>query len=140
MCSATAVGEYRTRGIGVVAISSNDVTSHPQDAPHEMARMDLESYDGVLAFGESLAEIWRQDFEQPHVWTLHEAADTTTFHPREAEPEDDVIWIGNWGDEERSDELRRFWLGAARALPEREDRSAPGFGEHVPDFLLRPAL
>lgn len=29
---------------------------------------------------------------------------------------------------------------AARALPEREDRSAPGFGEHVPDFLLRPAI
>ncbi len=29
---------------------------------------------------------------------------------------------------------------AARALPELENRSAPGFGEHVPDFLLRPAL
>jgi len=29
---------------------------------------------------------------------------------------------------------------AARAMPEREDRSAPGFGEHVPDFLLRPAF
>ncbi len=28
----------------------------------------------------------------------------------------------------------------SRSRPEREDRNAPGFGEHVPDFLLRPAF
>ncbi|MGX6647948.1 DEAD/DEAH box helicase [Maricaulaceae bacterium MS644] len=28
----------------------------------------------------------------------------------------------------------------SRSRPEREDRSVPGFGEHVPDFLLRPAF
>ena len=28
----------------------------------------------------------------------------------------------------------------SRPEPRREDRRAPGFGEHVPDFLLRPAL
>ena len=28
----------------------------------------------------------------------------------------------------------------SRPRPEREDRSVPGFGEHVPDFLLRPAF
>jgi hypothetical protein len=27
-----------------------------------------------------------------------------------------------------------------RPRPPREDRSVPGFGEHVPDFLLRPAF
>jgi peroxiredoxin len=31
--------DYGTRGVAVVAISSNDITSHPDDAPAEMARI-----------------------------------------------------------------------------------------------------
>ena len=31
--------DYDTRGVAVVAISSNDITSHPDDAPAEMARI-----------------------------------------------------------------------------------------------------
>ena len=31
--------DYGTRGVTVVAISSNDITSHPDDAPTEMARI-----------------------------------------------------------------------------------------------------
>jgi len=31
--------EFGARGVAVVAISSNDITSHPDDAPAEMARM-----------------------------------------------------------------------------------------------------
>ena len=31
--------DYGTRGVAVVAISSNDITSHPDDAPTEMARV-----------------------------------------------------------------------------------------------------
>jgi len=31
--------DYVTRGVAVVAISSNDITSHPDDAPAEMARI-----------------------------------------------------------------------------------------------------
>ncbi len=30
--------EYRERGLGIVAIASNDVAAHPEDAPDEMAR------------------------------------------------------------------------------------------------------
>jgi spore maturation protein CgeB len=32
----------------------------------------------------------------------------------------DVIWIGNWGDEERTRELEEFLIGPASALPERK--------------------
>ena len=35
-------------------------------------------------------------------WTFHEAADVDAFKPLEAQKDIDVLWIGNWGDEERS--------------------------------------
>jgi spore maturation protein CgeB len=50
-------------------------------------------------------------------WTWHEAADVRVFRPLPAiERVDDLVWIGNWGDEERSSELREFLLGPARDL------------------------
>ncbi|MGI9552291.1 MAG: thioredoxin family protein [Aurantibacter sp.] len=36
--------EYQTRGIGFIAISSNDVKNYPQDAPHLMKRVAKEQY------------------------------------------------------------------------------------------------
>jgi spore maturation protein CgeB len=52
------------------------------------------------------------------VWTFHEAADTTVFFPREAEQRDDVVWIGNWGDDERTGEIEQYLVDSARLLPE----------------------
>ena len=53
------------------------------------------------------------------VWTLHEAADTSVFRPLDArERRQDVVWIGNWGEGERSDEIRRYLLEPAAALPQ----------------------
>jgi len=34
--------DYRGRGLGIVAISANDVTSHPDDAPHLLKEMAVE--------------------------------------------------------------------------------------------------
>jgi peroxiredoxin len=39
----TFVREYGPRGLAVVAISSNDVTTHPADAPSEMAKLARET-------------------------------------------------------------------------------------------------
>jgi spore maturation protein CgeB len=52
------------------------------------------------------------------VWTFHEAADVTVFRPLDAEKTDDVVWIGNWGDEERTKEIREYLVESARMLPE----------------------
>jgi spore maturation protein CgeB len=52
----------------------------------------------------------------PAQMTFHEAADTSTFYPRQAARECDLVWIGNWGDEERSTELREFLIEPAQAL------------------------
>ncbi len=96
----------------------HDTHHRPTSAPWQVARFNLQHYDGVLAYGDSLAGIYRRDFGQERVWTFHEAADTNVFFPREAPPEDDVVWIGNWGDEERTREIREYLVESARLLPE----------------------
>jgi spore maturation protein CgeB len=79
--------------------------------PDAMAAFDLSNYDGVLAFGETLAEVYRGWGWGGRVWVWHEAADTTVFHPPAQEADRArLVWIGNWGDGERSRELEEFLL------------------------------
>jgi spore maturation protein CgeB len=85
-------------------------------APREMARFDLSSFDGVLAFGEVLREIYARRGWAGRVWTWHEAADTTVFRPVGGTPERDLVWIGNWGDGERTAELHEFLLDPVKRL------------------------
>ncbi len=112
-----AVGRVR-RKRGDFVLLFHDTHHRTVTAPWQIEQLNLADYDGILAFGESLACRWREDFGRSRVWTFQEAADLTTFYPRSAEPTDDVVWIGNWGDEERSEELRAYLLDSARALPD----------------------
>ncbi|HSU16434.1 CgeB family protein [Longimicrobium sp.] len=105
------------RRVGALAIF-HDTHHRPWSQPEAIARFDLRAYDGVLAFGEVLTEIYRTRFGVRRAWTFHEAADHVRFRPLDRPKEQDVVWIGNWGDEERTQELRGFWLDSARALPE----------------------
>ncbi|TGP13357.1 glycosyltransferase, partial [Mesorhizobium sp. M1D.F.Ca.ET.234.01.1.1] len=51
------------------------------------------------------------------VFTWHEAADDRLFKPLpEIDRESDLVWIGNWGDDERSAEIAEFLIEPARAL------------------------
>src|SRR5262249_30297040 len=78
---------------------------------------DLSQYDGILAFGASLREAYIESGMAGRVWIWHEAADTRIFMPDlNATEEGDLIWIGNWGDGERTDELREFLLDPVREL------------------------
>jgi spore maturation protein CgeB len=81
-----------------------------------MERYNLSGYAGVLAFGDAISEIYRDRSWHDHVWTWHEAADVTLFRPLDREPVDDLVWIGNWGDGERTQELDRFLFAPARNL------------------------
>jgi spore maturation protein CgeB len=49
-------------------------------------------------------------------FTWHEAADVRRFRPVAAEPAGDVVFVGNWGDAERTEELRTFLLAPVREL------------------------
>ena len=80
-------------------------------APWEMERYDFRHFDGVLAFGEVLREIYLKNAWCGRAWTWHEAADTKVFHPLpERAKQRDLIWIGNWGDDERTQELNEFLI------------------------------
>ena len=85
--------------------------------PDSMAGYDLSAFDGVLAFGNAVAEIYRSRKWARRVWVWHEAADSRTFGPLPNTPkEGDLIWIGNWGDDERTAELHEFLLEPVRSL------------------------
>lgn len=85
--------------------------------PGAMAGYELANYDGVLAFGEVIRQMYLRHGWAAHAWTWHEAADVRVFHPVErAERTRDLVWIGNWGDGERTAELHEFLLDPARDL------------------------
>jgi spore maturation protein CgeB len=105
------------RAAGGIALF-HDTHHRPWSQPEVIARFDLAAYDGVLAFGDVLRDVYRERFAVERAWTFHEAADVVRFRPLDLPKTQDVMWIGNWGDEERTQELRDYWLGNARRFPE----------------------
>lgn len=84
----------------------------------EILKFHLHLLDGVLAFGEAIRRIYADGFGVARAWTFHEAAEISEFKPLSRSKEIDLIWIGNWGDEERSGELQEFLMAPAASLPE----------------------
>lgn len=106
--TVAALGRARARG-ATYRLLFHDTHHRAVSAPQEMEGYRLEAYDGVLAFGEALSEVYRRRGWGNRVWTWHEAADTRRFHPPTApQPREGLVWIGNWGDGERTQELQDF--------------------------------
>lgn len=82
----------------------------------DMQKYDLRNFDGVLAFGNVISDIYRNENWTKNVWTWHEAADTNIFQPRDKKLKGDLVWIGNWGDNERTEELEEFLFRPVREL------------------------
>jgi spore maturation protein CgeB len=85
-------------------------------APEQVLHPVLEAFDGVLAFGEVIRERYAALGLGRRAWTWHEAADLTTFRPLEAGPREGLVWVGNWGDDERTGELETFLFEPVEAL------------------------
>ncbi|HEU4969137.1 CgeB family protein [Sphingomonas sp.] len=103
-----ALGRARAGG-GRFTLLFHDTHHRAVSDPDSMRAYDLSAYDGVLAFGEALAEVYRRWGWGERVFVWHEAADTRLFHPPAAEaPREGLVWIGNWGDGERSAELEDY--------------------------------
>lgn len=109
------IGEHRERG-GSYRLLFHDTHHRSITAREQMAAYDLSGYDGVLAFGRVIRDLYLDEGWAADAWTWHEAADTRVFHPREKACEGDLIWIGNWGDEERTAELHEFLIDPVRDL------------------------
>jgi len=110
-----AVGALRKAG-GRFTLLFHDTHHRAVSEPESMRAYDLSGYDGVLAFGETLSEVYRGWGWQGRVWTWHEAADIRRFHPpAEERHRSGLIWIGNWGEGERTAEIGEYLLRPAEA-------------------------
>ena len=95
----------------------HDTHHRASSSPRSFAELRLQEFDGIVAFGEALRRIYLDHFHVRRVWTLHEAADTTVFRPMPGRAqEQDVVWIGNWGDGERAEEIREYLVWPASRL------------------------
>ena len=104
------IGSHRAR-TGQYVLLFHDTHHRSVSDASAMAEYDLEHYDGVLAFGEVIRRRYLDAGWASRAWTWHEAADTRVFRPRpEIDRERDVVWVGNWGDDERSAELHEFLI------------------------------
>jgi spore maturation protein CgeB len=170
-----AVGRIRRAGPRFTLLF-HDTHHRVVSDPDAIRTFDLSGYDGVLAFGETLSEVYRRWGWGDRVFTWHEAADTRLFRPlsspagggaaREGDPGDagvmdplpspprslplgrpeaepggsgspgmtvqgGLVWIGNWGDEERSAELESFLLRPARTVGLSLDVYGVRYPEHA---------
>src|SRR5919202_5197462 len=74
------IGAHRARAGGYVLLF-HDTHHRSITRREEMASYDLSHYDGVLAYGRVLRELYLAEGWTPRAWTWHEAADTRVFHP-----------------------------------------------------------
>jgi spore maturation protein CgeB len=110
------IGRARAGG-GDFILFFHDTHHRAVSATEAISSLRLEHYDGVLAFGETLRESYLRAGWGKRVFTWHEAADDRLFRPHpEIRPTSDLIWIGNWGDDERSAELKEFLIEPVREL------------------------
>jgi spore maturation protein CgeB len=114
------IGEHRRdsgRGNRNYCLLFHDTHHRSVTQPQAMAAYDLSHYDGVLAFGNVIRDLYRRHGWARRAWTWHEAADVRVFRPLDGvRPEGDVVWIGNWGDDERTAELHEFLLRPVHEL------------------------
>ena len=110
------IGEYRASH-GGFQLYFHDTHHRSATDPDSMAAYDLRHYDGVLAYGGVIRAIYRERGWARNAWTWHEAADTRIFRPRaDAAKTGDLVWIGNWGDGERTEEIREFLIEPVKDL------------------------
>ena len=109
------IGAHRRRG--GYQLFFHDTHHRSVTDAASIAAYDLSGYDGVLAYGAAIRERYLRQGWSKRVWVWHEAADPRMFRPFvNAECAGDLVWIGNWGDGERSAELEEFLLEPVRAL------------------------
>lgn len=130
---AARIGRARRDG-GRFTLLFHDTHHRAVSSREEIAAFDLSDYDGVLVFGEALRERYLGAGWGKRVFTWHEAADTRLFRPMpEIDKTGDLIWVGNWGDDERSAEIREFLVEPAKAL----SVSTVVHGVRYPDHAVR---
>ena len=108
------LGRRRAQGAGF-RLLFHDTHHRAVSDPEAIRAFDLSGYDGILAFGEALAQVYRRWGWGDRVFVWHEAADVRHFHPpQEQADREGLVWIGNFGEGERSQEIEDFLLKPSR--------------------------
>jgi spore maturation protein CgeB len=129
------IGEHRVRK-GRYHLLFHDTHHRSVTAPDEIGRFDLAGYDGVLAFGQAVRAVYLARGWAARAFVWHEAADTRVFRPYAVAPDEiegDAVWIGNWGDGERTRELSEMLLEPVKVLGLR----ATAYGVRYPPEAVR---
>jgi spore maturation protein CgeB len=145
-----ALGRLRLRGARFTLLFHDTHHRLVTNGP-EFVGNDLTGYDGVLAFGAALRERYQELGWGRRVFTFHEAADTRVFRPLNEPRQGDLVWVGNYGDDERSAELEEFLFAPCRELAltgsiygvrypaaglEAVRRTGLQFGGYLPNFRV----
>lgn len=102
---------------GAFTLLFHDTHHRSVTEAEQMSAYDLRHYDGALAFGAVIRDLYLARGWCRRAFTFHEAADVRVFAPRAGvRPELDLVWIGNWGDDEREQELQEFLLEPVKRL------------------------
>jgi spore maturation protein CgeB len=144
------VGKHRA-SVGGYRLLFHDTHHRSVSDRSSMAAYDLSNYDGVLAYGNVIRDIYLSEGWTQRAWTWHEAADIRLFHPidgtcnkeenltpqppslqgkggqdapllqgerlgERSKSLGDLVWIGNWGDDERTAELYEFLIEPVKEL------------------------
>src|SRR5215216_1726807 len=124
------IGDYRRVNDNFVLLFHD---THHRIARHESLPFSLKDYDGVLAYGQVLTDKYLSNGWTKRAWTWHEAADVGVFHPLPNISRTlDLVWIGNWGDDERSAELQEFLIQPVKDLK----LNAEVYGVRYPDDAI----
>jgi spore maturation protein CgeB len=111
------IGEHHAEHPGYT-LFFHDTHHRSVTARDEMSRYDLSRYDAVLAFGDVVRRTYLENGWAARAFTWHEAADVRTFSPQLSPRgfRGDLVWIGNFGDDERTAELHELLIEPVRRL------------------------
>jgi spore maturation protein CgeB len=125
------LGRARRAG-GKFKLIFHDTHHRAVSARGDIAGLELEDYDIILAFGETLRQRYLREGWGANVFTWHEAADVTLFRPMpNVDKTGDLVWIGNWGDEERGTEIANFLVTPVKELGLKTTVHGVRYPQHV---------
>ena len=134
------IGAHR-RATGRYRLLFHDTHHRSVSEPEKIAACDLSGYDGVLAYGKAIAEVYLRRGWARRVWTWHEAADPRVFRPLpNVKKTLDLVWIGNWGDGERDAELREFVIEPVQALKLKAALYGVRYPDHARETLAAAGI
>ncbi|MGC2425332.1 MAG: glycosyltransferase [Nitrospirota bacterium] len=134
------IGEHRKKK-GRYKLLFHDAHRRTLARPDSMPGFDLSGYDGVLAYGAAIRDLYLSRGWARDAWVWREAADVRIFRPlNDKEPWGDVVFIGDWGAGERQAGILEFLALPVKALGLKARVYGVGYPEEAKRELLKAGI